>query len=147
MFSASCHYGLQAMMFIASNYSSGENIELSKISDEHDIPKHFLSKILQQLVKGKLLKSMKGPSGGYKLSRDPFDITLIEIIEIIDGLDVFHECGIGFKQCDNKNPCPIHNDYKEIREKVEQLFSTKTLGELTNNPDMAEGLIPLYGNG
>lgn len=147
MFSTSCHYGLQAMMFIARNYPGGENIELSKISDEHDIPKHFLSKILQQLVRGKLLNSMKGPSGGYKLARHPFDITLIEIVEIIDGLDVFHECGMGFKQCDNENPCPIHNEYKEIRDKVKHLFVTKTLGELTDNPEKAEGLIPFIKNG
>jgi Rrf2 family iron-sulfur cluster assembly transcriptional regulator len=140
MFSASCHYGIQAMMCIAKNSSNEENLELSKIAEEYDIPKHFLSKILQQLVKGKLLNSTKGPSGGYKLTRHPDEITLIEIVEIIDGLDVFYECGIGFKKCDDEDPCPFHNDYKKVRNKVKDLFESKTLGELSKS---AEALDPL----
>lgn len=143
MFSASCHYGIQAMMCIAKESSSGENIELSKIAGEYDIPKHFLSKILQQLVKGKLLSSMKGPSGGYKLTRHPDEITLIEIVEIIDGLDVFYECGIGFKTCDDEDPCPFHDDYKQVRNKVKDLFETKTLGELSRSAGASDPILQL----
>jgi Rrf2 family transcriptional regulator, iron-sulfur cluster assembly transcription factor len=138
MFSASCHYGIQAMMCIAKNHSANDNIELSKIAAEYDIPKHFLSKILQQLVKGKLLNSTKGPSGGYKLTRHPDEITLIEIVEIIDGTDVFYECGIGFKKCDDEDPCPFHDDYKAVRDKVKHLFETKTLGELSKDPETSD---------
>lgn len=129
------------MMCIANNSSREENIELSKIAGEYDIPKHFLSKILQQLVKGKLLHSMKGPSGGYKLTRHPDEISLIEIVEIIDGLDVFYECGIGFKMCDDKEPCPFHVDYKIVRNKVKDLFESKTLGELSRDSDKSDPLV------
>lgn len=125
-------------MCIAKNHSANENIELSKIAAEYDIPKHFLSKILQQLVKGKLLSSTKGPSGGYRLIRHPDEITLIEIVEIIDGTDVFYECGIGFKKCDDEDPCPFHDDYKTVRDKVKQLFETKTLGELSKDPETSD---------
>lgn len=143
MFSASCHYGIQAMMCIAKNSSREENIELSKIALEYDIPKHFLSKILQQLVKGKLLSSMKGPSGGYKLTRHPDEITLIEIVEIIDGVDVFYECGIGFKRCDDEDPCPFHEDYKKVRNKVKDLFDTKTLGELSKRSTASDPILQI----
>lgn len=141
MFSASCHYGIQAMMCIAKKSSSEENIELSIIAGEYDIPRHFLSKILQQLVKGKLLNSMKGPSGGYKLARPPEEITLIEIVEVIDGLDVFYECGIGLKQCDDEDPCPFHEDYKTVRDNVKDLFETKTLGELSKDSDASDSIL------
>ncbi len=130
MFSASCHYGLQAMFYIALHSSSDKNVELTEIAREQDIPKHFLSKILQLLVREKLLYSMKGPTGGFRLTRAPDEITLIEIVDAIDGLDIFHQCGIGFKSCDDQNPCPIHHDYKVIRERVNNLFSTKTLEAL-----------------
>lgn len=129
------------MMCIAKKSSSEENLELSKIAEEYDIPKHFLSKILQQLVKGKLLNSTKGPSGGYKLTRHPDEITLIEIVDIIDGLDVFHECGIGFKTCNDEDPCPFHDDYKKVRNKVKDLFETKTLGELSRVAEASDPIL------
>lgn len=129
------------MMCIAKKSSSEENLELSKIAEEYDIPKHFLSKILQQLVKGKLLNSSKGPSGGYKLTRHPDEITLIEIVDIIDGLDVFHECGIGFKTCNDEDPCPFHDDYKKVRNKVKDLFETKTLGELSRVAEASDPIL------
>ncbi len=118
------------MFYIALHSSSDKNVELTEIAREQDIPKHFLSKILQLLVREKLLYSMKGPTGGFRLTRAPDEITLIEIVDAIDGLDIFHQCGIGFKSCDDQNPCPIHHDYKVIRERVNNLFSTKTLEAL-----------------
>lgn len=130
MFSASCHYGLQAMFYIATHCKEGCNIELKEIAAERDIPKHFLSKILQQLVRQKILCSMKGPHGGFRLNRDPAAITLIDIVEAIDGVEIFDECGIGLVPCDKKNPCPIHDDFKPLREQVKELFQTKTLEEL-----------------
>lgn len=133
MFSASCHYGLQAMFYIAHNATDEKNIDLSEIAEAQNIPKHFLSKILQMLVKRKLLVSMKGPTGGYKLNRPAEDITLIEIVEAIDGLDIFKQCGIGFKMCDPDDPCPIHTEYKRIRDRVYQLFSEKSLVRLSED--------------
>lgn len=130
MFSASCNYGLQAMFYIAAHCKEGCNIELREIAEERDIPKHFLSKILQQLVRQKLLCSMKGPHGGFRLNRDPSAITLIDIVEAIDGVEIFDECGIGLKKCNKNDPCPIHDDFKTLREQVKELFQTKTLESL-----------------
>lgn len=143
MFSTSCDYGLQAMLYLALHYSKGENIDLNSIAEELDIPKHFLSKILQVLVKHKLLVSMKGPKGGFRLNRPPSDITLIEIIEAIDGLDIFNECGIGFKRCNDANPCPIHHEYKEVRNKIQRLFENKTLHELTEDVKSGHSIVTL----
>jgi len=131
MFSASCHYGLQAMYYIALHSSEEKHVGLSEIAREQGIPKHFLSKILQLLVKNKLLVSMKGPTGGFKLNRPPNEITLIEVVDVIDGLDIFQQCGIGFRECDDEDPCAIHHDYKKIRERVYQLFNEQTFDGLT----------------
>lgn len=143
MFSTSCDYGLQAMLYLALHYTEKENIDLNSIVEKLDIPKHYLSKILQVLVKHKLLVSMKGPKGGFRLSRPPSEITLIEIIEAIDGLDIFNECGIGFKKCDDDHPCPIHHEYKEIRNKIQHLFENKTLEELTKDVKSGESIVTL----
>lgn len=143
MFSTSCHYALQAMLYIAYHHSVDKNIELKQIAEEQDIPKHFLSKILQQLVRNDLLFSMKGPTGGFRLSRSPDQIILLEIVDAIDGLGIFTQCGIGFKQCDDDHPCPIHNDFKEIRNQVRELFETKSLKDLVEDVKIGNSIIGL----
>lgn len=143
MFSTSCHYGLQAMIYIALHASEDENVSLNEIAEEQEIPKHFLSKILQLLVKHKLLVSMKGPTGGFNLNRNPKEITLIEVIEAIDGLDMFDQCGIGFKRCDDEHPCPIHEDYKKVRNQIQNLFESKTLEELVDEVESGDSIVSL----
>ncbi len=143
MFSTSCHYGLQAMIYIALYSSEEKNVDLTSIATELDIPKHFLSKILQLLVKHNLLISMKGPTGGFRLSKPAASVTLIQIIRAIDGLSIFKQCGIGFKQCDDSHPCPIHHDYKGVRDRVEQLFRTKTLEQLTEDIKTGDSIVSL----
>lgn len=143
MFSTSCHYALQAMIFIALRSVDSKNVDLSTIAEELDIPKHFLSKILQILVKHKLLDSMKGPTGGFRLKKAPQDINLMQIVGVIDGLEVFSRCGIGFKECDDKNPCPIHFEFGQVREQVRDLFETKTLEQLTKDIESGNSLVSL----
>lgn len=143
MFSTSCHYGLQAMLYLALHYKEGENIDLNTIADELNIPKHFLSKILQVLVKNKLLNSMKGPTGGFRLVKKPEQINLIDIIEAIDGLDIFNQCGIGFKNCDDEHPCPIHNEYKPVRNRIQFLFESKTLEDLAEDVKSGDSIVSL----
>jgi Rrf2 family transcriptional regulator, iron-sulfur cluster assembly transcription factor len=143
MFSASCHYGLQAMCYISRYASDDKNVELSEIAHEQNIPKHFLSKILQLLVKQKLLVSMKGPNGGFRLKRLPEEITLIQIVDAIDGLDIFSQCGIGFKKCDENDPCPIHYDYKLIRDRVKELFENKTLAALNTEIQNGDSIVKI----
>ncbi len=146
MFSATCHYGLQAMFYIANHATKDINVGSLEIAEEQDIPKHFLSKILQLLVKHKLLVSTKGPSGGFKLGRDPKDITIIEVVEAIDGLDIFEQCGFGFKICDSGDPCPIHHDYENIRNKVYHLFKDTSLEELVNEVNNGKNFVSVGGN-
>lgn len=131
------------MLYIAMHSSKDDNVGLIEIAENQEIPRHFLSKILQQLVKDGLLESMKGPNGGFKLSKKPEKITLLQIIKAIDGLDVFTQCGIGFKKCSDDHPCPIHHDYKKVRDKVYELFKKKTLKEVIYEAEHGEGIISL----
>ena len=141
MFSTSCHYGLQAMLYIAMYSSNDKNVGLTEIADNQEIPKHFLSKILQELVKNELIDSMKGPNGGFKLRKSADEIALIQIIEAIDGMGVFTQCGIGFKKCSDSHPCPIHHDFKKVRDKVQDLFENKTLKKLIEEVEQGDSII------
>lgn len=131
------------MLYIAMHSKDDNNVELKVIAEEQNIPKHFLSKILQQLVRNDLLQSMKGPTGGFRLVSKPGDVSLIEIIEAIDGLGVFNKCGIGFKQCNDKKPCPIHDDYKKVRAEVENLFRSKSLQDMIDDVNLGNSIISM----
>ncbi len=138
MFSRSCEYALQSILYICLHSQEGKAIGLKEISATQQVPLHFLSKILQQLVKGKVLNSMKGPNGGFSLNVPPDKLKLIRVVEIIDGLDIFNRCGIGLKQCSDKTPCPIHFEYGVVKEKIMQLLTEKSLDELCK--DVNKGL-------
>jgi len=127
MFSASCHYALLAMFYIGRNSRQGRNVELADIAARQDIPKHFLSKILQQLVRHKLLVSTKGPHGVFRLSKPCQQIKLIDVVRAIDGEEIFSRCGIGLRSCNPAEPCPIHEEYHQTRRNVHQLFKSKSL--------------------
>jgi len=146
MFSTSCHYGLQAMLYIAFHHTQDNNIELKLIAEDQGIPKHFLSKILQQLVRNDLLVSMKGPTGGFSLKSSPDQIRLIEIVDAIDGLGIFTKCGIGFKECNDNRPCPIHDEFKTVRNQVRELFESKSLSELVEDVKTGNSFVGLKKN-
>jgi len=138
MFSRSCEYALQGILYITLHSKNGNAVGLKQISESQKVPLHFLSKILQQLVKAKILSSIKGPNGGFMLNVSPNRLRLIKVVETIDGLDIFERCGIGLKKCSDKTPCPIHFDFKVVKEKIRQVLTEKTLAELCD--DVGKGL-------
>lgn len=133
MFSKACEYALRAMIVIAMHSEKEEKIGIKAIADELKLPSPFLSKILQNLVKVNVLESTKGPNGGFYLNKKARKIPVIKIIEIIDGLHSFHQCGLGLKQCSEKKPCPIHHEFKPYRKKLQTLLAKKTIADLSDS--------------
>lgn len=130
MFSKSCEYGIRAALYIAQNANGKKNIGLREIAADQEIPEHFLSKVLQVLVKYKILKSTRGLRGGFSLSRDADKINILGIISAIDGMDLFNTCVLGLKNCSSDKPCPVHNQYKPIKEEFLRILTDKTLYDL-----------------
>jgi len=122
--SKSCQYGVRALLFIGMKSEKSGKTELIEIAESLDIPKPYLAKIMQQLVKRGLARSTKGPNGGFYMTQKEKSKTLLNVIEAIDGLEYFASCGLGMEYCDPKNPCPLHGDMVKIRENI-----TKTFGK------------------
>jgi len=147
MLSNTCKYAIRAVIYLALNYSENRKIGMKEISDSLDIPTPFLGKILQTLAKNKLLISTKGPNGGFALGKPANEITLLNIIEIVDGLDLFNECLIGLRTCSSNThtdvQCPIHNKFLPISKQLYELFNNETIDLLANEIDASEGKIGL----
>jgi Rrf2 family protein len=131
MLSNTCKYAIRAVLYLAVNTNEGRKTGIKQISEELDIPTPFLGKILQSLAKHRLLVSTKGPSGGFGLGIPAEKIHLMDIVEIIDGMDSFNKCVIGVKYCfEQENPCALHSRYADLRNEIKELFEKETLAEL-----------------
>jgi Rrf2 family protein len=127
-FSKSCELGIQAVLFLSAKdmriYTSEE------VSKELKVPKEFVSKVMQILTNSGIVGSKKGKSGGFFLAKKPSEIKLIDIVEAIDGLDVFKSCILGFPGCSVETPCPVHNKWGKLRDEAFKMLSKETLANL-----------------
>lgn len=129
LLSKSCVYGLRAAIYLAL-HTDREYIPISEVSERLQISFHFLTKILQTLTQKKLLTSYRGPNGGVALARPPQDIIIYDIVSALDGDGVFTECILSLPGCGNQTPCPMHDSWALVRNKIRTLFMTTSLTDL-----------------
>lgn len=131
MFSKACEYGIRASIFIAKNSYEGVRVSPKEISKEIDSPQAFTAKILQELVRHDIIKSVQGAYGGFEIDKDLIaTIKLSHIVEAIDGNKIYSGCGLGLKECNEKRPCPMHDKFKSIRNDLKHMLETTNLYEL-----------------
>lgn len=130
MFSKACEYGIRAVIYIWSQNKRGMKLGVKDICKEIDAPEYFTAKILQSLAKQNLVSSTKGPNGGFFIDEDQETMRLLDLVIAIDGDKLFKGCGLGLKNCSENHPCPIHEEYKAIREGLTRLLSEKSLREV-----------------
>lgn len=127
-FSKACELGLQAVLFLSTRERRIYNaIEVSK---ELKVPKEFVSKVMQTLTNCGIVGSKKGKNGGFFLAKEPKEIKLIDIVEAIDGLELFKTCILGFPGCSSEEPCPVHDKWGKLREEAFRMLSEETLENL-----------------
>ena len=132
MLSNTSKYAIRAVIYLALYASIEKNIGIKEISGELGIPTPFLGKILQTLAKHKLLDSTKGPHGGFNLNKPAIDISLMEIVEIIDGADTFDQCVIRTSNCSYDNPCSLHDKIAPYQKGMRSLMLTETIADLAS---------------
>lgn len=130
IFSRQCEYALQAVLCLASEPRDSMT-SIKDLAARLDIPYHFLAKILQSLANKGLLRSQRGPAGGFALSKSPEEINLYNVVEAIDGLAITRQCVLGFPECGGDSPCPVHHQWGDIREAVNKMLMSKSIAKLS----------------
>lgn len=130
MLSNTCKTAIKAVIYLASKDGADEKSGVREIAKYINASEHTVSKILQTLVKQKIINSIKGPTGGFYITVKQRRQPIIAIVNTIDGKDLFEKCGLGLSKCSSTHPCPIHDDYKKGREIIRELFMTKTINVL-----------------
>jgi Rrf2 family transcriptional regulator, iron-sulfur cluster assembly transcription factor len=135
MFSRSCQYALRAVIYLARQTEPNKNTGVKEISDTLEIPHQFLAKILQQLSKQNLVSSIKGPNGGFFLSEENLNVTLLQVVECIDGPGVLTSCVMGLANCSTERPCPLHNHVFDWREGFREMLTKRRIKEFLHSQD------------
>ncbi len=126
IFSRKSDYGLRALMYLVDRRARGP-VTLHEIAEKLMIPRAFLSKILQQLAKKGVVRSLKGPSGGFVLAVDPAEVTLLEVLTEIDGPTRVFECFATESDCNLYGDCMIRDVFGEVEEQIGKVLARYTL--------------------
>ena len=131
-------YAVLGLLNLA-RHEPGRVVLIDTVSTEEKIPKSFLSKIFQNLVKGGLVRSVRGAGGGFSLVRRPEEITVLEVIEVIEGKIAFQRCLQEVPDCEHIGGCALCGLFEQAQDRVKEVFSRTTLADLAS-PKAAVGL-------
>ncbi|AFV97724.1 MULTISPECIES: Rrf2 family transcriptional regulator [unclassified Sulfuricurvum] len=132
MLSSACQDTIRAAVWL-STQPTGEFHRIQKISEALELPFHFMAKSLQKLVHAKILISQRGAAGGVTLSRKASEITLLSIIEAVDGSTFFDACVLGLGDCEAEKPCALHAQWDVWRQEMLEMYSAMRLSEITED--------------
>ena len=136
MFSKTCEYAIRALIFIAQKSKDGSRVGIKDISAGIDSPEYFIAKILQDLSRKGFVQSAKGPNGGFYMDEINLRQSVADIVREIDGDKLFTGCGLGLKECSEDHPCPIHNDFKHIRQEIKDMLENPKIEMFVKNLDL-----------
>jgi Rrf2 family iron-sulfur cluster assembly transcriptional regulator len=129
IYSRSSEYAIRAFVNLAQ-VADGKFVMVKQIAEQEEIPSHFLAKILQQLARKGLLRSSKGPTGGFSLRGSPEDITLLNIVDALDGLADYQKCASGLAECNDEMPCGMHDSWKALRERIIEYLESTSIADV-----------------
>lgn len=145
LFSKSFGYALRGILYIAVLADSKKRIQVDEVAMQLVVPKHFLGKIMKKIVNQKILNSIKGPYGGLSINKRTLSTSLIELFMITDENTQLNKCLLGLKECNPRQPCPLHHKMANHTKELINLLSNTTVGDLLeqNRPGFVKSLSAL----
>ncbi|MBK6342266.1 MAG: Rrf2 family transcriptional regulator [Flavobacteriales bacterium] len=146
MFSKACEYAIRGALHIARATARDERATVKDVAKCIGAPEAFTGKVLQQMVHGGLIASMRGPGGGFTLTGSRArSLTLEAIVRCMDGDSVFTRCALGLPQCSGRKPCPVHDQFSAVRAGLREMLSNTTIGELVERLGAEAGSFNIKG--
>lgn len=131
MFSKACEYAIKASIYIARQSLQQKRVNVKEVSQSIDAPVAFTAKILQVLCREDIMQSVRGQQGGFVFEEyKQREVNIFDIVRLIDGDGLFTQCGLGLQKCSADNPCPVHDDFKIVREKLIEMTQKHSFYDL-----------------
>lgn len=123
-------YALMAMKHLATRTDGGASASAREISEAYDIPLELLAKVLQRLVRARLLVSVQGTRGGYRMGRPPSQISVADVIQAVDGPVTVTACSTDDHNCDQYSKCSIRDPLWKIKNRILDALNTVSVAEM-----------------
>jgi Rrf2 family iron-sulfur cluster assembly transcriptional regulator len=129
IFSSATEYAIRGLSELAGRNQDGP-IMLDDLVAGTGLPRDFVAKIFQKLVRAGILRSAKGRGGGFALAKAQHEVTLLDIVQAVEGPQLLDACVVGLEKCNDSMPCAQHDLYKPIRQRLKDYLTTTTLADL-----------------
>ncbi len=123
-------YGVRSVLYLSRQPFKKISF-INEISEHSKIPRSFLAKILQKLVKAKIIRSYRGVKGGFSLARQARDITVLEVLEAIEGKLALNICTADKRKCNFSKQCPAHAVWMNAQTKMTDVFKKANFEDLS----------------
>ena len=144
MFSKTAEYALRATIYIAQKSTEAKKLGMDEIALSIDAPRSFTAKILQLLTKdNQVISSVRGVNGGFFITGEARNLTVRRVLEVIGEDAIFRKCVLGLKICSETKPCPLHEQYKPIKEGLIRLFESTTIRQLADGLTSGKSFIAI----
>jgi Rrf2 family protein len=142
--STKIRYGTRAILELASHYGEGP-IELKEIAKRENISPKYLEQVIIPLRTAGLIKSVRGSKGGYSLAKHPSEISLNDLVEILEGPLNLIECLNNPKVCQKVPSCVTRDIWREVSDAIYGIFHSITVEDMVNRRREKEGRVsPMY---
>lgn len=129
LYSKACEYAIRAFLCLAGERKE-INLTARDVCRKAGIPEAYTRKVFQSLVRGKYLGAVPGNGGGYRLLRKPDKVSILEIIQAVDGKDTFEHCIMGVSRCSCRRPCVLHGAWETSKKRLLNELESRHLGDL-----------------
>jgi Rrf2 family protein len=124
-------YAIRILSYLA-NQKSDSLLSAKELAESLNIPYKFLTKIMGNMVKADLIKSIRGREGGYELNKSASDILISDILDLFNDSIHGEWCILGIGFCDSTNKCALHDQWVEPKNLIQKMFKETTLDNLIN---------------
>ena len=135
-------YALMAMKHLATRQDAA-SCSAREIAEAYEIPLELLAKVLQRLVRSRLLVSVQGTRGGYRLGRGASTIAIAEVIQAVDGPLTVTACSTGEESCGQYAKCSVRDPLWRLKDRIVAALVTCSLQEIATDPPLEEEMTPL----
>ncbi len=132
-------YAVRCMIYLAHK-GVGVLVSKQEIAERADIPTHFLAKIAQDLARAHLIEIRQGPKGGYSLLKDPAEVSLLEVVEVMIGEIYLNDCVGRPETCCASKRCAVHKVWEDARDQLRETLAGVSFAQLSEK----ESCIPVF---
>jgi len=131
-FQKTTEHAIRVMVFLAKHRE--ERYSARALHEALDIPYKYLGRLMSKLADARLVDVEQGSLGGYQITKSLDHIFLYQIADLVEGLEDYERCILGFQECSDEHPCSLHSEWVPRRENIKSMLYETSLADLENGP-------------